>query len=85
MKGGNKEKASIQYIHAYCLKHRQLQIFFLELNKLVSTTINAPSIATFKDRLKAMPPTRAWMHLCISYVSIYIPDLSYKSQGGSAD
>ncbi len=37
------------------------------------------------SKLKAMSPTRVWMQLCISYISVYTPDLSYKLQGGSAN
>ncbi len=36
-------------------------------------------------RLKAMPHARAWMHQCLSYISIYTPDISCKSQSSSAD
>ncbi len=82
--GRNKESSNTQYIYVYSIKHRQLQIFFLPTNhpKMEQTsnhTINAPSIETLKDRLKAMPPTRAWMHQCILYISIYTPDLFCKS------
>ncbi len=38
-----------------------------------------------QGKLKAMPNKRAWMHQCISYISIYIPELSCKSQRGAVD
>ncbi len=37
------------------------------------------SVETFKDRLKVMLPTSARIQMCISYISIYTPDLSSNS------
>ncbi len=42
-----------------------------EWTKLAFSTINAPSVETFKDRSKTMSHTRAWLYQCISYINIY--------------
>ncbi len=42
-----------------------------------TTGISTLNVETFKDRwnLEGHVPTRTWMHQCISYISIFAPDL----------
>ncbi len=60
MKGGTrKDQVNNTFMHIVSNKYSFSPLTILEWNKRSSTIINAPSIETFKDMLKVMPPTRA--------------------------